>query len=346
MNSKGESYLGNLLKKPDQNRDLITLALQTIIRLKRFTSESSCAMGHIELIDIIKLDSSVISDDMLEKVFQAGITTIDDSNNEKILAAIFTNRPAACLKRIVTLLPDLLNVRFIQHIDKQSMPFVEIVEKLKIVKDAGMNLDADFEGHTPLTFSCVQKSRMLLAYALIQAGCNINLACRKGYYPLYGASFADNSELIETLISHNAQLDTKNCIALSTALYVADAKGARILLTAGANPRIVNREGESYLGNLLKKPDQNRDLITLALQTIVRLERSNSESCCAICHEELSEFTNSQLHVARCCFNILCKDCSPGTECPFCRKPNLAFLDVPDESTGATSTTTTTTISS
>lgn len=81
------------------------------------------------------------------------------------------------------------------------------VNIIKVLQDAGCNLElATNDGYTPLFFA-VQKGHAPFVKALAEAGCNLDTTLKDGVTPLFIAAQNGHTDIVKTLLMHKAKSD-------------------------------------------------------------------------------------------------------------------------------------------
>ena len=135
-------------------------------------------------------------------------------------------------------------------------------EVLEMIIDHGAQVnDTGLYGHTALMIAC-ERGIIDAINLLLKAGADVNISCAKGNTCLHHCVIEDcKNEVLQTMISCGAQVNAINKegrTALMIASKSGNIEGINVLLKAGADPNIIDVDGNtclhcSVLGNYRKE---------------------------------------------------------------------------------------------
>lgn len=156
-----------------------------------------------------------------------------------------------------------------------AIGYENIVKLLLSVKGVNVNTK-DIAGKTPLMFAAHMHDDDIVKFLLTVPGIDINAQSNSGYTPLMYAEF--NNNIVRLLLNAGANVnaqDERGNTALMHAAGAHDSERMALLLDAGADQRITNKEGKTALdfGHYLLGPEKLRkDLEKLIVSAIMKRE--------------------------------------------------------------------------
>jgi ankyrin repeat protein len=186
---------------------------------------------------------------------------------EKSLAAKLMHGKISTVKNITELLgPFVKGIKFSNPLGLiASVGGNDVEEKLKILIEAGVDINERFYKGNNALHLAVEKGKKQEALLLIKYGVNINEKNKIGETPLSIAIGSSNIEMIECLINAGADVYAEDRDG-NSALHIACSKGRKdlveMLLGKGISAFAGNNEGHSALQNAISVQDyQMVDLI-------------------------------------------------------------------------------------
>lgn len=118
---------------------------------------------------------------------------------------------------------------------------VSRVNDIVHVCSAGANIDSTTNKlETPLILAISWMSDPETVKILLKAGANPNLDTVDGFYPVHEASVIQNTDILETLLAADAEVDVRtkddNMTPLHLATYSQNLNTVNLLLANGADP--------------------------------------------------------------------------------------------------------------
>ena len=106
--------------------------------------------------------------------------------------------------------------------------------------------------------SVIQEGRRAAAFAMIQAGADVNEAQLDGTRPIHWAVYRVDYDLVDALIARKARVDVANEFGhtpLAEAVKQGDARMVKTLLSAGSGTEGANEDGQTALMVAIKNGD-------------------------------------------------------------------------------------------
>lgn len=115
----------------------------------------------------------------------------------------------------------------------------------------GVDADAAGSDGSTLLMSAIGQGRTASVQALLEGGADPNRVGPRGDTPVHAAAFSGKPELLELVLAHGGDPDVRNtqtgATPLVQALLSPNAAQYQVLLRAGADPGIADRNGDTPL---------------------------------------------------------------------------------------------------
>ena len=180
-----------------------------------------------------------------EKKINSADFIAENNGNQIVFLAVQTNN--------IKLLQDVINEGFdVNESVRTVQPLMWAcrtgnLEQIKILLDAGADVNAlSSEGMTPLDYACLSESGEAVKLLIAAGGDPDHVTEEGNMTPLISATVLENTDIVKALVENGAKVnwqDDNGDTALMYAVYNFSYKSAKILIDAGADPYLANREG-------------------------------------------------------------------------------------------------------